>query len=175
LEVPLPPANEDLFNELIRKEYNDLGPYTWEQKSIGSLFLVAVVLWLTRDLNFAPGWGALFKDGFLTDASAAILVLFFCAAWPKENCFRRGVLYQPLLSWKEAERIFQWNVILLLGGSLAMAEGVEKSGLSKWIGEILTTVLPDNRYLSMFLMMLVSVVGTEVFSCIKLSFFLYQT
>jgi di/tricarboxylate transporter len=107
-----------------------------------------------------PGWAQWFPEGMMTDAAAAIFILFLVIAWPKQNFLKNR--YQSLLSWKEAERIFQWNVILLLGGSLAMAEGCEISGLSEWIGDLLNKILPDSKYASLIIIMIVSVVGTEV-------------
>uniref|UniRef100_A0A8D0UH10 Solute carrier family 13 member 3 n=1 Tax=Sus scrofa TaxID=9823 RepID=A0A8D0UH10_PIG len=41
---------------------------------------------------------------------------------------------EPLLTWKKAQDMVPWNIILLLGGGFAMAKGCEESGLSAWIG-----------------------------------------
>ena len=97
---------------------------SWEQISIGSWFLVAVVLWLTRDLQFIPGWQNGFSHGFITDTTTAILVLFCIMVWPKKNIFK-GENYFPLMSWVDVEKMFPWSVVILLGGSLAMAAGCD--------------------------------------------------
>lgn len=52
-------------NLMIRQRYKNLGPLTWEQISIGVWFLIAVILWITRDLIAAPGWASLFRDEYL--------------------------------------------------------------------------------------------------------------
>lgn len=153
---------------------------SWEQLSIGLWFLVAVVLWLTRDLHFVPGWQALFQKGYITDTTTAIFVLFCLVAWPRKNIFK-GERYTPLIVWSDVEKMFPWNAILLLGGSLAMAAGCEvklnhysfknpnfnffsikASGLSEWIGKVLENVLPADVYLDIIIMMIVSSIGTEV-------------
>jgi di/tricarboxylate transporter len=46
----------------LKKKYKNLGPIKWNQICVGIIFLILVILWLTRDLHFMPGWGALFKE-----------------------------------------------------------------------------------------------------------------
>ena len=60
----------------------------------------------------------------MTDTSSAIFILAFICAWPKQNPLK-SENYEPLMTWKDIEKQFPWRLILLLGGSLAMAEGCE--------------------------------------------------
>jgi len=82
------------------------------------------VLWVTRDLYFVSGWGDLFKKGFVTDTTPAILILVLLVAWPKENIFK-GNKYECLITWKVINEHFPWNILLLCGGGLALAAGFE--------------------------------------------------
>ena len=43
---------------------------------------------------------------------------------------------RPLLSWREADRA-PWGVILMFGGGLALAAGMQASGLAYWLGQSL--------------------------------------
>ena len=43
---------------------------------------------------------------------------------------------RPLLLWNEAERA-PWSVIFMFGGGLALAAGMQASGLAGWIGQAL--------------------------------------
>lgn len=43
---------------------------------------------------------------------------------------------RPLLKWKEADRA-PWGVIMMFGGGLALAAGMQASGLATWLGEAL--------------------------------------
>ena len=55
----------DELKFLMKYKYESLGPLTWEQGSIGTIFLVLIILWVTRDPNFVDGWGILFKKLYL--------------------------------------------------------------------------------------------------------------
>jgi sodium-dependent dicarboxylate transporter 2/3/5 len=43
------------------------------------------------------------------------------------------------MDWETAERL-PWGVLILLGGGLALATGVEKTGLAAWLGSQLSLV-----------------------------------
>jgi sodium-dependent dicarboxylate transporter 2/3/5 len=43
---------------------------------------------------------------------------------------------RPLLIWKEADRA-PWGVIMMFGGGLALAAGMQASGLADWLGQAL--------------------------------------
>lgn len=43
---------------------------------------------------------------------------------------------RPLLVWKEADRA-PWGVIMMFGGGLALAAGMQTSGLAEWLGNAL--------------------------------------
>lgn len=43
---------------------------------------------------------------------------------------------RPLLVWKEADRA-PWAVIMMFGGGLALAAGMQSSGLAEWLGQAL--------------------------------------
>ena len=44
--------------------------------------VVLVVLWMTREPGIAPGWGSLFVDGFVPDASPAVVIAFLAILTP---------------------------------------------------------------------------------------------
>ncbi|XP_035227675.1 solute carrier family 13 member 5-like [Stegodyphus dumicola] len=54
--------------------------------------------------------------------------MFFLPSNPKDLKSRR------ILEWKTAQRKLPWGAILLVGGGFALADGTERSGLSKLLG-----------------------------------------
>ncbi|XP_075761019.1 Na(+)/citrate cotransporter-like isoform X2 [Pelodiscus sinensis] len=142
------------FN-VLKDEYQKLGPVSFAEFSVLMLFFLLVLLWFTRAPGFVPGWATFLfnKDKeYVTDATVALfvaLLLFIVPATkPKFNCFSQNRVNPehnkevseepffpaPLLDWKVVQKKLPWNIVLLLGGGFALASGSDASGLSKWLG-----------------------------------------
>ncbi|XP_070573701.1 Na(+)/citrate cotransporter-like [Ptychodera flava] len=151
---------EKVVSKVIKDEYKKLGPWTWAEISVLVHFVTLACLWVFRDIG-GYGWGVLFRDGYVTDSTPAILMasLLFCAPseCPSYFCCRPKEDDSPsgskpsLLNWPAVHKNLPWGLILLLGGGYALAEGCEVSGLSQWIGEQLTVL----DYLEVWVLVLV--------------------
>ncbi|KAM7397306.1 hypothetical protein PAMP_020290 [Pampus punctatissimus] len=101
------------------------------------VFLLLVLLWLTRAPGFMPGWTSLLphQSASVTDATVALLLglVFFIA--PAYGPSRK---YEAMISWEEFQALMPWRVVLLVGGGFALAEGTKESGLSFWVAELMT-------------------------------------
>jgi sodium-dependent dicarboxylate transporter 2/3/5 len=109
--------------ELINSEIKKLGPMKKEEKYIIFVFAIVATLWILIGLVKWP----IFKG--VSDATIAIagaLALFMIPSDMKKGVF--------LLDWKTAVKI-PWDVILLFGGGLCLADGFQSSGLTKYIAE----------------------------------------
>jgi sodium-dependent dicarboxylate transporter 2/3/5 len=119
-------------------EYKDLGPATFEEKSVFIVFVSLAVLWLTRKGivlgSFEiPGWSSLLNyPQYINDGTVAIalsLVLFFIPSRQDKG--------KMLMDWKTTSQL-PWHIVLLFGGGFALASGFKESGLSMWFGEQLS-------------------------------------
>uniref|UniRef100_A0A4W3IV30 Solute carrier family 13 member 5 n=1 Tax=Callorhinchus milii TaxID=7868 RepID=A0A4W3IV30_CALMI len=129
--------------EVIKQEVKKLGPMTFAEIAVLILFIFLVLLWFTRDPGFIPGWASVLfnsnnKD-FVTDATVVIFisVIMFIIPSAKPRLPYSKHKYGPapsLLNWKLIQEKLPWNVVILLGGGFALAEGSEESGLSTWLG-----------------------------------------
>jgi solute carrier family 13 (sodium-dependent dicarboxylate transporter), member 2/3/5 len=89
--------------------------------------LVPVVA-LTFLLWLAQAWLApLLPAGALTDGTIAIAASLTLFLLPDGTG-------RPLLTWAEADRA-PWGVIMMFGGGLALAAGMQASGLAGWLGK----------------------------------------
>ena len=48
---------------VLREQYKELGSPVWKEYTIIILFIVMVLLWITRDFSSYPGWGIIFPKG----------------------------------------------------------------------------------------------------------------
>ncbi|XP_066301758.1 Na(+)/citrate cotransporter-like [Branchiostoma lanceolatum] len=137
--------------DFIRKVYNELGPISFAEGAVIFHFVLLVFLWFFRDLKFVDlgerqaGWTYFFTPGYVTDATPAMIVAFalfmFPSRLPRFLCCRsKDDEEKPgpvpgLLDWRTFHTKMPWHIVLLVGSGYALADGVEKSGLSAWLGQ----------------------------------------
>ena len=103
---------------------DDQAPWSSAEKRLVPIVAIAFALWMTR-LWVSPYLPA----GSWTDGTIAILASFALFLLPDGTG-------RPLLKWDEADRA-PWGIILMFGGGLALAAGMQASGLALWLGEAL--------------------------------------
>ncbi|SFG47999.1 solute carrier family 13 (sodium-dependent dicarboxylate transporter), member 2/3/5 [Novosphingobium sp. CF614] len=94
------------------------------EKRLVPLVALAFVLWIGTPLLIP-----LLPAGSLTDGTIAVGVGLLLFMLPDGTG-------RKLLTWEEANRA-PWDVIMMFGGGLALAEGMGKSGLATWLGQSL--------------------------------------
>ncbi|XP_030392829.1 solute carrier family 13 member 5 isoform X1 [Gopherus evgoodei] len=167
---------------VLKSEFRKLGSISFAEFNVLMLFILLILLWFSRDPGFIPGWATfLFNkdEEYVTDASVALfvaLLLFVVPATkPKFNCCSRNSFSPeqnreameepffpaPLLDWKVVQRKMPWNIVLLLGGGFALANGSDASGLSKWLGDQMTPLHTVPPWAIAVILSLVIAVFTE--------------
>jgi sodium-dependent dicarboxylate transporter 2/3/5 len=96
------------------------------EKRLAALFALTFLGWVTQPL-VTP----LLPPGSWTDGTIAVIAALALFLLPDGTG-------RPLLVWREAEAA-PWSVIFMFGGGLALAAGMQASGLASWIG---TALLP---------------------------------
>lgn len=109
---------------------------SYEEKVIAFIFTLVALLWFTRkDLLIGSykmtGWGSIIPNGKLfSDATVAILFATLLFVIPSKA--KKGAILE-LDSLKK----IPFDILLLFGGGFALATGINKSGLSNYLGETL--------------------------------------
>ncbi|XP_066295580.1 solute carrier family 13 member 2-like [Branchiostoma lanceolatum] len=139
--------------EIIKKQYNELGPLSFAERVVIFHFVLLVLMWVFRDMKFvddkngrAAGWTYFFVPGYVTDASTVILVIISLFFWPSRPpsfmcCRDSGGTYPcepapPILDWSTVSEKMSWGLVFLLGGGYALADGIKVSGLSTLLGKM---------------------------------------
>lgn len=94
------------------------------ERRVVPVVVLVVGLWMLQPLlePFVPA-------GSLTDGTIAVAGSLLLFLLPDGTG-------RPLLVWKEADRA-PWGVIMMFGGGLALAAGMQASGLAEWLGQAL--------------------------------------
>nr|WP_206420029.1 DASS family sodium-coupled anion symporter [Minwuia thermotolerans] len=100
-----------------------LPPWTTGERLVAIVAGLTALAWITRPLTASLLPAIEISDGGIAMAAAVALFVL-----PAGRGSRRR-----LLDWPTAAGI-RWDVLLLVGGGLALASGIEQSGLASWIG-----------------------------------------
>jgi sodium-dependent dicarboxylate transporter 2/3/5 len=114
--------------ELLRREWEALGPANGGERVTAGVFALMALLWMARPLLQRIHLGGVEPFAALDDtmvAIAAALVLFVLPA---------GSEGEPTLDWSVAGRL-PWGILLLFGGGLSLASALEGSGVTRLLGE----------------------------------------
>lgn len=135
----------------IKKQLQELGPVSYEEKAVFLVFLLTAFSWITRSFLL---------ESFIPTIDDTIIAIFFAILLfivPSKN---KSV---KLMAWEDAVKL-PWGIVLLFGGGMALALGFETSGLAVWIGHQMTSL--ETVSLLMLLLILVASVNflTEITS-----------
>ncbi len=140
-------------SDVLDQELAKLGRMSGSEKVVLGVFLLTSSLWMLNDplrslmglKGFDPSTGkvASFVRGDEFDASAALLAPLLL--------FLSGTL-----RWRNLGRM-PWDVLILLGGSYALAHVVRESGLSVWLGTLVEPAAGLHPFLLMAVLAVVTV------------------
>ncbi|MCL4114289.1 UNVERIFIED_CONTAM: hypothetical protein GTU68_002918 [Idotea baltica] len=111
--------------EEIQKQLRDLGPMSYEEKAVLTVFCLTAFAWIGRSFlnQFLPS----LDDTIIAITAAVSLFLI-----PAAQSIKRA-----LITWEEAVKL-PWGILLLFGGGLALAQGFKSTGLADFLGGQLT-------------------------------------
>ena len=137
-------GNQPFLGEsnVVRRELRELGPMDRCQWSMLVLFLITAALWILREPVRGWGWAPRLgvdrlADGtvLVGDGTVAIAMALVCFILPSGRA--PG---ERLLKWEAAVRV-PWGILLLFGGGLALAQGMQTTGLDTYVGRHLADSL----------------------------------
>ena len=130
----IPTAGWQADRTFLTQQLQELGPMSQPERRVLVLFSITALLWMFRaDLPLGPvtvpGWANLFPiPENIKDSTVAMFMATLLFVIPTGQGTGRCLLDRTVF-----ERM-PWGILVLLGGSLALAHGVGSSGLAQWIG-----------------------------------------
>lgn len=132
----------------IQTEKQRLGKMSYDEKAVATVFAITAFMWLTRTFiwkDIIPG---------ISDTMIAIIagmVLFALPASDGKRILNVDALNQ-----------MPWDVLLLVGGGLALAAGFSNTDLSEWIGLQLLSLQHVPYLVALFCTTLLTISLTQV-------------
>lgn len=96
---------------------------SFAQRTIAAVLAVTALAWA-----FRPSLALWLDLPGLSDSGIAIAAALALFILPADKALSR-----PLLNWNDV-RLIRWDILILLGGGLALSNAIQTTGLSDWIG-----------------------------------------
>ena len=140
--------------QLIQKELQKLGPLSKAEVRVLIIFVCTALLWIFRVIiNEAQ---SVIKLDDTIIAVICAVALFICPSGSKDEN------NDNLLEWNDTKKM-AWGILLLFGGGISLADGLEKVGIMQQLGEWLAQ-FSDNGFLLVVVITIVSIFISEVMS-----------
>lgn len=141
----------------IKVEINKLGKMSRTEWRVLLIFLLTAFLWITQAI-----WNKLFQLK-LDDTIIALIGALLLFATPSGVKKEGEQSFESILVWRDTKKM-AWGILILFGGGLALAKGLEETGSIQLLGDILAQIAPGNLFLLMLLITTLSVFISEVMS-----------
>lgn len=143
--------------ELIQRKLTELSRLSKEEKLVLSVFSVTCFFWIFRqNINGMIGKNLLDDT---TIAMAGGVIMFLMPVNLGEQKF--------LLDWSDMKEL-PWGILLLFGGGLCLADGMEKSGLVQIVGNYFSNQSGISTSVLIFSLTAISMGLTELMSNVAL-------
>jgi sodium-dependent dicarboxylate transporter 2/3/5 len=144
----LPPRSSE---EAIREELAKLGQMKEQEWSILLIFCMAASVWIFSEpitSSLKPLFLPFKLTGAYVEGGASIIAGILLLLWREQS---RQVLEVRNLKG------LPWGTLILLGGSFAMASGIQASGLSEYLGSQLAFISAMSEFMQVLLVSLATV------------------
>lgn len=140
----------------IDTELKKLGPLSKPEKRVLFIFILTVLLWITKDLLNAVQKIIQLDDTIIAMTGATLLFIFPSGRSDKAPSER-------LLEWPDTSKM-AWGILLLFGGGIALANALEAATLMDQLGQWMASFSTNNTLLMVLIVTTVSVFLSEVMS-----------
>ncbi len=149
--LPLPKTQLRSSKDIIASQLAELGALTLGEKRVAAIFTLTALLWM-----FEPLLTAWFPTVKISDAGIAIfgaMLLFLTPIDLKAGKF--------VLSLEQAKKL-PFDVLILFGGGISLAQAIQISGLSTFVSQSLSSLSDASLVLVVLLVSLVAIFATEL-------------
>ena len=156
-------SSEDA-RRFINEEYNSLGRISTPEIRVLIIFVITALLWIFKDL-LNTTLPVRLDDSMIALIGAVALFIFPSGKSNHPNNLNEVDEHEysgSLLEWSDTKKM-AWGILLLFGGGISLANGLENAGLMKQLGEWLSQFAGD-KFILLLIVTLVTMFLSEVMS-----------
>lgn len=157
LIYPLKQQNVEGLKELFDAKWKALGKVDKGERAVMAVFLLTVFCWV-----FSGQLNALFGSRVLNNTNIAmaggLLMFVVPVSW------RKG---EFILDWKSTTKL-PWGILILFGGGLCLASGLQSAGLIDLVGQWVTDSFTTSPLVLCLALTVVALFATELMSNVAL-------
>jgi len=144
-------------HQLIANKLNELGKMKKEEKLVLLVFSMTSLFWIFQQLLNSALGSDIFNDTNI--AIAGGLLMFLVPVNFSESKF--------LLVWEDTNKL-PWSILILFGGGICLAKGMESTGIIKAIGSHISSQQSLPLWQLLLILIVITVVLTEFMSNVAL-------
>jgi sodium-dependent dicarboxylate transporter 2/3/5 len=157
--------SNEAAKKFINEEYSKLGRISIPEIRVLIIFIFTAMLWIFKDPlnNFLP---VKLDDSMIALIGAVALFVFPAGKLNHPDNLNETDEHEfhgSLLEWADTKRM-AWGILLLFGGGLALAAGLDKEGLIKNLGDWLSQFAAGGGIMLLLMVTIISLFVSEVMS-----------
>ena len=145
------------IQDMLKRELKQLGAMSTAEKRTAMLVGITAILWMLR-----PQMSTWLNLPALNDTIIAVGMAVLLFIWPSGKKSK-----QPLLEWKDTQRL-PWGILLLFGGGISIANGMEQTQIVNRVGDYISASPIESVLLMILIITALSIFLTEVMSNVAL-------
>ncbi|MBK9641481.1 MAG: anion permease [Saprospiraceae bacterium] len=159
-------GHQESTAEFIRNKIKQLGVWSVAEKRVMGVFCLAAFMWITKDL-WVNWTGLPISDTMI--AITAGITLFILPSGTKTTTTASSDEEEDsaprdrILIWSDTHKM-SWGILLMFGGGLTLAKGLEQVGVMKSLGEHIAFMAPSQEFLLILMVTTVSIFLSEIMS-----------
>jgi sodium-dependent dicarboxylate transporter 2/3/5 len=146
------------LDSLIKKKLTALGAWNRREKAVAGIFGLTAFLWVFGGVLNSWMGRDLLDDTIVALTGAALMFMLPISASKRKF----------VLTWEDTKGL-PWNILLLFGGGLCLAAGMNEVGLMKVIGTYVTEHLHVSPFVLMVVLTGIMLLMTELMSNVALA------
>jgi sodium-dependent dicarboxylate transporter 2/3/5 len=143
---------------VINSELLNLGKFTKREKAVALIFTIVAFMWV-----FGQPMNLLIGKKVFDDTIVAIFGAILMFVIPLDF---KGKDF--IIEWKDTQRL-PWNILLLFGGGLCLADGMQKAGLMQFIGDWVLNNIHVSPFVLLLILTSIMLTMTELMSNVALA------